>query len=85
MEAAQRRDEQAKLWNGSAGCAWVEAQALLDRILQPFEDVLVEAVSASGARRVLDVGCGTGSTTRALRGCSARSGRLLSVSTFRSR
>jgi SAM-dependent methyltransferase len=65
VEAAQR-DEQAKLWNGSAGCAWVEAQALLDRVLQPFEDVLVAAVSASGARRVLDVGCGTGSTTRAV-------------------
>ena len=66
MEAVQTKDEQAKLWNGSAGCAWVEAQALLDRILQPFEDVLVAAVAASGARRVLDVGCGTGSTTRAI-------------------
>jgi SAM-dependent methyltransferase len=66
VEAAHIRDEQAKLWNGSAGCAWVEAQALLDRILQPFEDALVAAVSASGARRVLDVGCGTGSTTRAV-------------------
>ena len=67
MAAVQRRsDEQAKLWNGSAGCAWVEAQALLDRTLQPFEDLLVEAVAASGARRVLDVGCGTGSTTRAI-------------------
>ena len=66
MEAAQRRDEQAKLWNGSAGCAWVEAQTLLDRILQPFEDLLVAAVCASGARRVLDVGCGTGSTTRGI-------------------
>lgn len=67
MQAIQQRqsDEQAKLWKGSAGCAWVEAQALLDRTLQPFEDLLVEAVSASGARRVLDVGCGTGSTTRA--------------------
>jgi SAM-dependent methyltransferase len=65
-EAAQRSDEQAKLWNGSAGRAWVEAQELLDRILQPFEDVLVEAVAASRARRVLDVGCGTGSTTRAV-------------------
>jgi SAM-dependent methyltransferase len=66
VEAAQIRDEQAKLWNGSAGCAWVEAQTLLDRILQPFEDLLVAAVCASGARRVLDVGCGTGSTTRGL-------------------
>jgi ubiquinone/menaquinone biosynthesis C-methylase UbiE len=61
-----RSDEQAKLWNGSAGCAWVEAQAMLDRTLQPFEDLLVEAVAASGVQRVLDVGCGTGSTTRAV-------------------
>ena len=59
-------DEQATLWNGSAGCAWVEAQAMLDRTLQPFEDLLVEVVAASGAQRVLDVGCGTGSTTRAV-------------------
>jgi len=67
VQAIQRRsDEQAKLWNGNAGCAWVEAQALLDRTLQPFEDLLIEATSASGARRVLDVGCGTGSTTRAV-------------------
>ena len=67
MAATQRKeDEQAKLWKGSAGCAWVEAQALLDRTLQPFEDVLIEAVAASGAQRVLDVGCGTGSTTRAI-------------------
>jgi SAM-dependent methyltransferase len=66
VEAAQIRDEQAKLCNGSAGCAWVEAQTLLDRILQPFEDLLVAAVCASGARRVLDVGCGTGSTTRGI-------------------
>lgn len=67
MAAIQRRsDEQAKLWNGSKGCAWVEGQAMLDRTLQPFEDLLVEAVAASGARRVLDVGCGTGSTTRAV-------------------
>ena len=67
MEAVQRRsDEQAKLWNGSAGCAWVEAQALLDRTLQPFEDLFVDIVAAIGAHCVLDVGCGTGSTTRAV-------------------
>jgi SAM-dependent methyltransferase len=67
VTAVQRvSEEQTKLWNGAAGCAWVEAQALLDRTLQPFEDLLVEAVSANRAQRVLDVGCGTGSTTRAV-------------------
>ena len=67
MDAAQQTDdEQATLWNGPAGRAWVETQELLDRVLRPFEDLLVEAVSAGSGGRVLDVGCGTGSTTLAI-------------------
>lgn len=79
MEAVQQRSEQAKLWNGSAGCAWVEAQAMLDRTLQPFEDLLVELVSAGGAQRVLDVGCGTGSTTRAIARVLGVEGRAVGI------
>lgn len=67
VAATQLQDEdQARRWNGSAGCAWVEAQQMLDRTLQPFEDLLIAEVSASGAKHVLDVGCGTGSTSRAI-------------------
>jgi ubiquinone/menaquinone biosynthesis C-methylase UbiE len=67
VAATQLKDEdQAQRWKGSAGCAWVEAQQMLDRTLQPFEDLLVAEVAASGASGVLDVGCGTGSTTIAV-------------------
>jgi SAM-dependent methyltransferase len=59
-------DEQARLWNGPSGQSWVEAQALLDRAFRPFEDRLVEAASTGPHRRVLDIGCGTGSTTLAV-------------------
>ena len=62
----QTDDEQAKLWNGPAGRAWVEEQEVLDQMFKPFEDLLVEAVLASSGRQVLDVGCGTGSTTLAV-------------------
>ena len=55
--------EQAMMWNGIAGRAWVETQALLDRVLKPFEELLTEAVAAKAPARVLDVGCGTGATT----------------------
>jgi SAM-dependent methyltransferase len=67
MQTAQQTNEQQiALWNGSAGRAWVETQESLDRLFEPFENLLVEAVVARRAQRVLDVGCGTGSTTLAI-------------------
>jgi ubiquinone/menaquinone biosynthesis C-methylase UbiE len=72
-------DEQARLWNGTAGHAWVDAQASLDQMFKPFEDLLVEAVSAKSARRVLDVGCGTGSTTLAIARSLVAPGRSVGI------
>ena len=62
----QTADEQTTIWNGLAGRAWVEEQEMLDQIFKPFEDLLVEAVSSASGGRVLDVGCGAGSTTLAV-------------------
>jgi SAM-dependent methyltransferase len=59
-------DEQKRLWNGSAGQTWVEEQELLDGVLAPFERLLTEGIPPSAVLRVLDVGCGTGGTTRAV-------------------
>jgi SAM-dependent methyltransferase len=62
----QTNDEQTTLWNGVAGRAWVDTQEVLDRMFRPLEDLLVDAVCAGSAQRVLDIGCGTGSTTLAV-------------------
>ncbi len=56
-------DEQTALWNGAGGRAWVELSDVLDRILEPFANLLVDTLTAETNRRVLDVGCGTGATT----------------------
>ena len=67
MDTTRRtNEEQIALWNDTAGRAWVDLQETLDRVLEPFEDLLVEAVAARHAQRVLDIGCGTGSTTLAV-------------------
>ena len=67
MSAVQKSETaQAMQWGSHRGHAWVEAQDLLDRLFQPFEDMLVDAVGAAAGHRVLDIGCGTGSTTVAV-------------------
>ena len=38
-------NEQTELWNGVAGQAWVESQAMLDRLFRPIEESLAKAVA----------------------------------------
>ena len=75
----QTQDEQTRLWNGPGGRGWIELQETLDRGLQPFEDLLVQAVAAADASRVLDVGCGTGSTTLAVARLLGAQGRSIGI------
>ena len=62
-EAEQVNREQAALWNGASGSAWVEMQDTLDRMLAPFEMLLSKEAFPGEGGRVLDVGCGAGTTT----------------------
>jgi SAM-dependent methyltransferase len=64
-DAPKGREDQAALWN-VARCAWVDAQETLERMYEPIEVRLVDAVMAGSPHRVLDVGCGTGATTLAV-------------------
>lgn len=69
---------QAALWNGRAGRGWVEAQTALDRMYAAFDDLFADMVSGA-VRNVLDIGCGTGSTTMAMARKLNGAGRCLGV------
>lgn len=76
---SDKTDEQAALWNGPAGRAWVDAQATLDAMYQPFEALLADAVTAGSGGAAIDVGCGTGATTLAVTRALGPNGRALGV------
>jgi SAM-dependent methyltransferase len=59
-------EEQRQRWNGAAGHAWVTSQAVMDRLFEPLADRLADLAAALRPNRLLDVGCGTGSTTVAI-------------------
>ncbi len=52
-------ETQKERWNRTAGCAWVESQALIEATLEGLVAPLLDGLSGT----VLDVGCGTGATT----------------------
>jgi SAM-dependent methyltransferase len=64
--------EQLRAWDGDEGAYWADNAEYFDRSIAPYHERLL-AVAAIGERdHVLDLGCGTGQTTRdAARAASA--------------
>ncbi|WP_067563325.1 class I SAM-dependent methyltransferase [Nocardia acidivorans] len=63
MATESRTHEQSSRWNGRSGQVWVQSQGLLDQVMKPLEELLVQPVIAGSGLRILDVGCGAGATT----------------------
>ena len=58
--------EQEELWNGRLGKGFLDAGDYIDRLVSPFTQKVIEAVNPKPDDRILDVGCGGGSTTMLL-------------------
>lgn len=58
--------EQASEWDGADGEYWAKYHQEYERLLGVFDTTLVDAGAVGPRDRCLDVGCGTGATTRAL-------------------
>ncbi len=55
--------EQAEFWNGRMGKAWVNIEDYIDRMMEPLSSVAIEAVNAKASDRIIDIGCGCGTTS----------------------
>ncbi len=62
-ETEQRHADQIAYWNGEGGEHWVKQQAQTDAVLAPVADAILAHAAPQASDRVLDIGCGCGSTT----------------------
>jgi len=58
-------NEQARYWNTDEAAHWLVHEERYEHMLAPYTDHLLTTAAIGGADRVIDIGCGTGSTTRA--------------------
>ncbi len=71
--------EQIRYWNDEAGSRWVEMADRLDAHVGALGEAVMDAAELRPGERVLDVGCGCGSTSLALATRVGSAGRVLGV------
>jgi SAM-dependent methyltransferase len=64
MTSLQANSAQAEVWNGESGVRWAENHRRYDTMASGFNAHLFHAAAFGDGDRVLDIGCGTGHTTR---------------------
>ena len=82
MDAPQGHDQNADqiaYWNGTGGQRWADRQPVQDILLKPIADILIDRAGIKAGERILDVGCGSGSTSFAFAQAVGPSGHVTGI------
>src|SRR5438477_13026418 len=61
-EPAVDNRAQIEFWNSPAARAWADQHARMDRAAAPLLTAVIERAAPQSGERVLDIGCGSGTT-----------------------
>jgi ubiquinone/menaquinone biosynthesis C-methylase UbiE len=71
--------DQIAYWNGAGGQRWADRQPVQDILLQPIADILIDRARVKAGERILDVGCGSGSTSFAFARTTGPTGHVTGI------
>jgi SAM-dependent methyltransferase len=77
--AAELAADQAAFWNGPGGRMWLASYERIQKSIEGFSAAALAAAAAKPDEQVLDVGCGTGTTTGKLAAAVGSQGHVLGV------
>ncbi|MEP2640280.1 class I SAM-dependent methyltransferase [Roseobacter sp.] len=73
----QDNSDQATFWTSDAGGKWVAQQQILDQLMQPVLDGVLNRAKITQGQAVLDIGCGTGDSSLRAADLVGAQGRVL--------
>jgi ubiquinone/menaquinone biosynthesis C-methylase UbiE len=71
--------EQSEHWKGPGGERWGKNEVQIERAIGVFGERLLEQLAPQARERVIDLGCGSGTSTAALAGAVGTKGQVLGL------